>query len=90
MTKGWQTKGRRKRGSLEIKLNVLQAVRSEAKPTNIAYNSRLNWLALGFYLARLVEEKLVVKNGDGYYLTERGKAALVLAERCYSLLGVEA
>jgi predicted transcriptional regulator len=74
----------RKRGRLEILLEILDETRKPTKKTHLLYNARINHNQLSRYLQILLDLKMVeqiTEPFDGYMIAENGKLLLQLIPR---------
>ena len=74
----------RKRGRLEILLEILDETRKPTKKTHLLYNARINHNQLSRYLQILLDLKMVEQISepfDGYLISENGELLLKLIPR---------
>ncbi len=78
---------KKRRGGLEIIVDILYAAMDGAKKTEIVYKANLNFKRAGNYLSYLEERRLIENRGDGYRTTERGKEFLRDYQKMIERLG---
>lgn len=61
-----------KRNNLDICADILRVSKGGAKKTHLVYQANLNFKIVKRYLTDLKEKELIEKNGDRFYLTEKG------------------
>ncbi len=67
---------KKRRGKLEIIMDILSVTMKEAKKTEIVYKANLNFKRVGNYLPYLEEKGLIENIGSEYKTTEKGKQFL--------------
>ncbi|MCW3133487.1 MAG: winged helix-turn-helix domain-containing protein [Methanophagales archaeon] len=67
---------KKRRGKLEIIMDILSVAMKEAKKTEIVYKANLNFKRVGKYLPYLEEKGLIENIGSEYKTTEKGKQFL--------------
>ncbi len=61
-----------KRNNLDICADILRVSKGGAKKTHLVYQANLNFKIVKRYLAELMEKELLEREGDRYYLTNKG------------------
>jgi|Deesub1362B_J571_1020462.scaffolds.fasta_scaffold08319_4 predicted transcriptional regulator len=64
------------RSRLEIIADILKAAGDGSRKTRIMYFANLSYRLLERYLARVIEARLLSRNGERYEITEKGKIFL--------------
>jgi predicted transcriptional regulator len=64
------------RSRLEIIADILKAAGDGSRKTRIMYFANLSYRLLERYLARVIEARLLSRNGERYEVTEKGKIFL--------------
>jgi predicted transcriptional regulator len=67
---------KKRRGKLEIIIDILSVAMKDAKKTEIVYKANLNFKRVGNYLPYLEEKGLIENMGSEYKTTEKGKQFL--------------
>ena len=67
---------KKRRGKLEIIIDILSVAMKDAKKTEIVYKANLNFKRAGKYLPYLEEKGLIENMGSEYKTTEKGKQFL--------------
>ncbi len=67
---------KKRRGKLEIIIDILSVATKDAKKTEIVYKANLNFKRVGKYLPYLEEKGLIENMGSEYKTTEKGKQFL--------------
>jgi len=67
---------KKRRGKLEIIIDILSVAMKDAKKTEIVYKANLNFKRVGKYLPYLEEKGLIENMGSEYKTTEKGKQFL--------------
>ena len=67
---------KKRRGKLEIIIDILSVATKDAKKTEIVYKANLNFKRVGNYLPYLEEKGLIENMGSEYKTTEKGKQFL--------------
>jgi len=67
---------KKRRGKLEIIVDILSVAMKDAKKTEIVYKANLNFKRVGKYLPYLEEKGLIENMGSEYKTTEKGKQFL--------------
>lgn len=67
---------KKRRGKLEIIIDILSVAMKEAKKTEIVYKANLNFKRVGKYLPYLEEKGLIENMGSEYKTTGKGKQFL--------------
>jgi len=67
---------KKRRGKLEIIIDILSVAMKDAKKTEIVYKANLNFKRVGNYLPYLEEKGLIENIGSEYKTTEKGKQFL--------------
>ena len=68
---------KKRRGKLEIIIDILSVAMKDAKKTEIVYKANLNFKRVGNYLPYLEEKGLIENMGSEYKTTEKGKQFLM-------------
>lgn len=85
--------GRRRRGEIQILMDILSLCLKDVKVTHIMYKANLSYSTMRRYLNAALKQGLIVKvkNDDGsfsYHITDKGKILLdVLKEVKHTLSG---
>ena len=61
-----------KRNNLDICADILRVSKGGAKKTHLVYQANLNFKIVKRYIAELMEKELLEREGDRYYLTDKG------------------
>lgn len=61
-----------KRNNLDICVDILRVSKGGAKKTHLVYQANLNFKIVKRYLSELMEKELLEREGDRYYLTNKG------------------
>jgi predicted transcriptional regulator len=64
------------RNRLEIIADILRVAGDGSKKTRIMYFANLSYQLLERYLAKVIEARLLNRNGDRYEVTEKGRIFL--------------
>ena len=80
----------RNRSRIELASNILEAANGGATKTKIMYKAFLSYAQLKEYLAMLIENSLLLREGDIYKTTSRGIGFLQTTRQLSGLLEVHA
>lgn len=61
-----------KRNNLDICADILRVSKGGAKKTHLVYQANLNFKIVKRYISELLEKELMERDGDRYYLTNKG------------------
>ena len=80
----------RNRSRIELASNILEAANGGATKTKIMYKAFLSYAQLQEYLAMLIANSLLMREGDIYKTTSRGIGFLQTTRQLSGLLEVNA
>lgn len=66
-----------RRNDLDISADLLRVANTGAKKTRLVYLGNLNFKIVKAYLKRLMDNGLLIKEGDRYFTTDIGREFLV-------------
>lgn len=61
-----------KRNNLDICADILRVSKGGARKSHLVYRANLNFKIVKKYLTELTGKELIEKNGDRFFLTEKG------------------
>lgn len=61
-----------KRNNLDICADILRVSKGGAKKSHLVYQANLNFKIVNKYIAELLDKELIEKDGNRFFVTEKG------------------